>query len=79
MTDVVVRSIESTGGERCVDIFRRDDGTFGFEEWRRDPEGGGRWRKVGHFGSAVFESAEDATGQARARVGWLADALDRSD
>ncbi|HEY2564091.1 MAG TPA: hypothetical protein VGI44_10300, partial [Acidimicrobiales bacterium] len=24
--------------DRCVDIFSRPDGTFGFEEFRRDPE-----------------------------------------
>ena len=72
MGRVVVRSIESEGKERCVDIFRRDDGTFGFEEWRRDPEDGGRWRKVGFFGNAVFDTAEGATAQAKAHVGWLA-------
>ena len=25
-------------GMRCVDLFRRPDGTFGYEEFRRDPE-----------------------------------------
>ena len=77
MANVVLKSIENTGGERCVDIFRRDDGTFGFEEWRRDPEDGGRWRQVGFYGSAVFETAEDATARAKASVGWLVDILDR--
>jgi len=24
--------------DRCVDVFARPDGTFGFEEFRRDPE-----------------------------------------
>jgi hypothetical protein len=34
----VVASFNSPAGDHCVDIFLRDDGTFGFEEYRRDPE-----------------------------------------
>ena len=35
---VVTRSISSDEGLRCVDIFRRKDNSFGFEEYRKDPE-----------------------------------------
>src|SRR6266403_513923 len=45
----VLASRENAEGNRCVDIFRRDDGSFGFEEYRRDPEdrgGGGRQRRL---------------------------------
>ena len=31
---VVTRSISSDEGLRCVDIFRRKDNSFGFEEYR---------------------------------------------
>ena len=31
----VLRSIETDDGGRCVDLFARPDGTFGFEEYRR--------------------------------------------
>jgi hypothetical protein len=34
----VLASIETGDGHRCVDLFRRLDGTFGYEEFRRDPE-----------------------------------------
>ena len=35
---VVTKSISSDEGLRCVDIFRREDNSFGFEEYRKDPE-----------------------------------------
>ena len=34
----VLASPETEDGLRCVDLFRRIDGTFGYEEFRRDPE-----------------------------------------
>jgi len=34
--NLVLRSIESDLGNLCVDIFLRPDGTYGFEEFRRD-------------------------------------------
>jgi hypothetical protein len=40
--NVVVRSFNMDGGNCCVDIFRRPDGTYGFEEYRREPEDGSR-------------------------------------
>jgi len=33
---LVLESIENQGHNRCVDIFVRPDGSFGFEEFRRD-------------------------------------------
>ena len=35
---VVVASIENPQHDRCVDVFTRPDGSFGFEEFRRDAE-----------------------------------------
>ena len=34
----VLASHQTPEADRCVDIFSRPDGTFGFEEFRRDPE-----------------------------------------
>jgi hypothetical protein len=34
----VLVSYQTVDASRCVDIFSRPDGTFGFEEFRRDPE-----------------------------------------
>ena len=36
--NLVVKSINAAGEDRCVDIFCRPDGTFGFDEYRRDVE-----------------------------------------
>ena len=35
---LVLSSIETPDGGRCVDLFRTPDGSFGFEEYRRDAE-----------------------------------------
>jgi hypothetical protein len=35
---LVLASWQSSDRFRCVDIFRRPDGSYGFEEFRRDPE-----------------------------------------
>jgi hypothetical protein len=53
-----------------VDIFAREDGSFGFEEYRRDPEDG-QWRCLHRYSSQVFSSEQDAAAEARVRVPWL--------
>jgi hypothetical protein len=73
----VLRSIETDDGGRCVDIFVRPDGTFGFEEYRRDSEDGRGWFAIGFHASGVHATADDALSEARANVEWLADALAR--
>lgn len=72
---VVLSSIETPEGDRCVDMFERENGTFGFEEWRRDPESLSGWFAIGHYGDGIFETAEAALAEARTRVAWLADSL----
>ena len=67
----VSNSFSFQGGELCVDIFVRTDGSFGFEEYRRDVEDQSGWFSVGFFGGLVFETEADALRQARAKVPWL--------
>ena len=74
---VVHTSLENDAHDRCVDLFRRPDGTHGFEEFRRDVEDAGAWTPVGYFVEGVYATADDALTAARANVGWLADALPR--
>lgn len=69
---VLRRSIENDDGRLCVDIFERADATFGFEEWRRDAEDSGRWRRIGHFGDRVFADRAEALAAAQAAIPWLA-------
>ena len=67
----VVHSFNLEGDCRCVDVFRRDDGTFGFEEYRRDPEDGRGWFTIGFYGDAFFQSSAEAMDAAKAKVSWL--------
>ena len=76
MSRVVMQSLQTFGGERCVDIYRRADKTFGSEEYRRDPECAGGWFVTGGFGGGVFETDRDALASARTQVPWLNDLLD---
>ena len=70
-TSKVMESFENDLEDRCVDFFVRDDGTFGFEEYRRDHEEGGRWSKVGQFSGTRFSSLETAKASAKYLVPWL--------
>lgn len=72
---VVFDSIETGDGTRCVDLFRRPDGTHGFEEFRRDPEDAGLWTPVRYFSGQAFAGKDEALGAALAAVTWLAAAL----
>ena len=67
----VVDSIQNREADYCVDIFVRDDGTFGFDEYRRDAEDGRGWFCLDRYSQLVFASAADALADARARVAWL--------
>jgi len=71
----VVRSIETEEGGRCVDIFVRPDGTFGFEEYRRDAEDGRGWFAIGYYADGIHDSQEAATAVAMTSVGWLAERI----
>jgi hypothetical protein len=73
---VVVRSINLEGETRCVDIFRRSVGTYGFEEYRRDPEDRRGWFAIGCHASLEFATAEQSLTAAREHVPWLASVLD---
>jgi hypothetical protein len=75
MSAVVLSSIETFEGDRCVDIFQREDGSFGFDEFRRDPETKTGWFRTGHFEKDVFAVREDALAEAKRRVIWLDEAL----
>jgi hypothetical protein len=71
----VLRSIETEDGTRCVDIFVRADGTFGFEEYRRDAEDGRGWFLIGHYAGGVHASQDAALATALLKVTWLADVI----
>lgn len=71
----VLRSINDRGADRCVDVFRRPDGTVGFEEFRRDVEDARGWFPIGGHSGRVFADEAEATVAARRAVAWLASVL----
>ncbi len=74
----VLASPSTPAVDRCVDIFVRPDGTFGFEEFRRDPEDMGAWTPVAYYSTREFETESDALSAARDAVRWLPAVLEEN-
>ena len=72
---VVFDSVENGEHDRCVDLFRRPDSSFGFEEFRRDVEDAGAWTPIAYYSGAAYPSREAATDAAIETVAWLAEAM----
>lgn len=73
---LVLASHQTFEGDRCVDVFRRPDGSFGFEEFRRDPEDMGAWTPVTYFSGRSFDTEDEARSSAKQAVPWLSQLLD---
>jgi hypothetical protein len=71
----VMRSFNLEGASRCVDVFLRPDGSFGFEEYRRDIEDEAGWFPIGGHALRSFATVDEAMTHARYAVTWL-DELD---
>ncbi len=74
---VVFASVENDEHDRCVDFFYRPDGSFGFEEFRRDVEDDGAWTPLAYHSGAASPSSRAAYAAAEAAIAWLADILRR--
>jgi hypothetical protein len=73
----VVKEMLSVDKKRMVRVFRREDGTFGFESLRfSDDPLEMSWIPHGKFSECFAPSAEIAEREARDRVDWL---RERSD
>lgn len=75
---LVFTSVENSEHDRCVDFFSRPDATFGFEEFRRDPEDRGHWTPVAYSAGRVFASAEEAYDAGALSAPWLAEVFAKS-
>jgi hypothetical protein len=73
---LVLASHQTVESNRCVDIFSRPDGTFGFEEFRKDPEDMGAWTPIAYFSGRRYDAEEEAVAAARQAVAWLGPVLD---
>lgn len=67
----VLESIETGDGYRCVDLFRRPDATFGYEEFRRDPEDQGVWTQVRFASAFRYATLEAARAAATKAIAWM--------
>jgi hypothetical protein len=74
---LVFISIENFEHDRCVDLFSRPDGSYGFEEFRRDVEDR-EWTPVWYYSGSTYTSQEAALAAAMQSVTWLADAIKES-
>jgi hypothetical protein len=69
-----VSEILSPDGMRKVEIFRRADGTFGFESLKfSDDPNEMCWIPFGRFSECVTPDVHTAEAEARGRVDWLRD------
>ena len=68
-------SVENPEHDRCVDVFSRPDGSYGFEEFRRDIEDGGQWTPVQYYSGIAYGSPIAALDAAERCVPWLVDIL----
>jgi hypothetical protein len=68
---VVFDSIENFEGNRCVDLFLRPDGSYGFEEFRRDPEDAGSWTPMQFRSGTRYACKGDVLAAAKKTVPWF--------
>jgi hypothetical protein len=71
----VIASFDNETGDHCIDVFQRDDGTFGFEEFRRDHEDLREWFSLQRYGTRTYASEAAALDEARSAVQWLGEKL----
>ena len=71
MDRLVLDSVETPDGGRCVKIFRRGGGTFGFEVYRRDAEDLSGWFPIGNFAHIPYETEAKAREAAARFAPWL--------
>lgn len=69
----MLKNYEINTGDYCVDIFVREDGSFGFEEFRRDVEDMGRWTGLRYYSALRFNNETDALKEARVQIKWLSE------
>jgi hypothetical protein len=75
---LVFISVENFEHDRCVDLFSRPDGSYGFEEFRRDVEDRGEWTPVRYYSGFNYASPQAALAAAMQSVTWLEDAIKQS-
>ena len=81
---VVFSANEDDAAARCVDVFLRNDGSYGFDDFRRGDGQGWTPTLPDFYSRDKFASAAEARAEARAAIPWFeaweegADVLDAS-
>lgn len=70
MKEEVVHILYDAGRGRRVEIFRRENGSFGFSVWRYAADER-VWIPWGRYSECFIDSAAAAEREARERVEWL--------
>ena len=70
----VTKELLAFDGKRKVEIFRREDGSYGFEVLRfSDAPTELSWIPYGRFSECFVPDEQTAESEARGRVDWLRD------
>ena len=73
----IVKELVAPDGRRKVQIFRRDNGTYGFESFRFDDDPLALcWVPYGRFSKCIADSEELAEHEARGHIDWFRDGND---
>jgi hypothetical protein len=67
----VLQSLHNLTQDHCVDVFVRDDGSYGYDEYRRDYEDGGRWFSLHRYSHLVFDTQADVHKHVEETVVWV--------
>ena len=68
---VVINSINNDNNNLCIDFFIRNNKTFGYQEYRKDPENISEWYRVGNYDYKVFSNKDDAYHDAKKTIVWF--------
>lgn len=71
----VIRSYNNDDESVCVDIFLRSDGTWGFEQYRRDFEEGS-WFPISDYRARIYLNESAAFYQAKKEIPWFNSSYD---
>ena len=68
---VVINSINNDDNNLCIDFFIRNNNTFGYQEYRKDPENISEWYRTGNYDYKVFLNKDDAYHDAKKTIVWF--------
>ena len=71
MISRVMATLHNDDAHRCVKIIEGSDGTFGFQEFRRDPEDAGGWTLVRESPPGTYATQVQAVAAAKNEVAWF--------